>query len=219
MKEPEAWDAVSSKEIYIPVWETMGEKMRLTILLQPNQSAFFIFRKPTKEFRKGKDEKLTDIGYSFDKDWTISFPSSNQSNVKDIKLSSLHSWTTLNDSTLKYFSGTVTYKNTFTGNEKFNSKNLFISFDSIYNILTIKINGINCGTIWTQPYELDITKAVIAGENKIEIEVTNTWHNRLIGDNLLPPDKRVTWTTAPFRLKDKPLLPAGLVGDVKLIFR
>jgi hypothetical protein len=34
-----------------------------------------------------------------------------------------------------------------------------------------------------QPYEIDITKAVKKGENSIEIEVTNTWHNRLIGDN------------------------------------
>jgi len=57
----------------------------------------------------------------------------------------------------------------------------------------------------------------IFGENKIEIAVTNTWHNRLIGDNLLPAEERITWTTAPFRLKDKPLLPAGIIGNVKII--
>jgi hypothetical protein len=94
-----------------------------------------------------------------------------------------------------------------------------MKFDSIFNIATVKINGINCGTIWTAPYELDITKAIKPGENKIEIEVTNTWHNRLIGDALLLPEKRTTWTTAPFRLKDKPLLPAGLIGNVTLIVR
>ena len=53
-------------------------------------------------------------------------------------------------------------------------------------------------------------------QNKIAIEVTNTWHNHLIGDNLLTPEKRSTWTSAPFRLKDKPLLPAGIVGEVVL---
>ena len=83
----------------------------------------------------------------------------------------------------------------------------------------MKVNGINCGTLWTPPYQIDITKALKSGKNTIEIEVANTWHNRLIGDNLLTPDKRLTWTTAPFRLKDKPLLPAGLVGEVKLILR
>jgi hypothetical protein len=92
-----------------------------------------------------------------------------------------------------------------------------IEFDSICDIATIRVNGIDCGTVWTKPYRVDITKALRMGENKIEIEVTNTWHNRLIGDNLLPIEKRVTWTTAPFRLKDKPLLPAGIIGTVKII--
>jgi hypothetical protein len=52
------------------------------------------------------------------------------------------------------------------------------------------------------------------GENKLEIVVTNTWANRLIGDNDLPENKRIAWTTAPFRLAGKPLLPAGLFGPV-----
>lgn len=91
-----------------------------------------------------------------------------------------------------------------------------VELNSIYNIATIRVNGIDCGTLWTRPYELDITKAIKLGENKIEIKVTNTWHNRLIGHNLLPPEKKDTWTTAPFRLKDKPLLPAGITGSVIL---
>ncbi len=94
-----------------------------------------------------------------------------------------------------------------------------VRFDSIYNIATIKVNGIECGTLWTPPFELDITRAVKPGENKIEIQVTNTWHNRLIGDSLVSPDKKITWTNAPFRLKDKPLLPAGLIGPVKIVIR
>ena len=98
-------------------------------------------------------------------------------------------------------------------------KRAWITLDSIFNIATVKVNGIDCGTLWTFPLGLEITKAIRKGENKIEIEVTNTWHNRLIGDNLLSPDKRLTWTTAPFRLKDKPLLTAGLVGNVKLFFK
>jgi hypothetical protein len=89
----------------------------------------------------------------------------------------------------------------------------------LYNIATVKVNGIDCGTIWTHPYSVDITKTIKQGENKVEIFVTNTWHNRLIGDELLPQEKRVTWVTAPFRLKGKPLLPAGIVGEVKLIVR
>ncbi len=112
----------------------------------------------------------------------------------------------------------MVYKNAFNFSQnKFVSVN--IQAESIYNIATIKVNGINCGTLWTRPYSLDITQAIKQGENKIEIEVINTWHNRLIDDNLLPPEKRITSTTAPFRLKDKPLQPAGLVGNVKIYIR
>ena len=78
------------------------------------------------------------------------------------------------------------------------------------------VNGIDCGTAWTYPYRVDISKALKPGMNKIRIEVSNTWANRLIGDTL-SQEKRITWTNAPFRLAGKPLLPAGLTGPVRII--
>ena len=80
----------------------------------------------------------------------------------------------------------------------------------------MKINGVDCGTLWTAPFELEVSKALKQGENKIEIQVTNTWANRLIGDSKLPVEKRITNTTAPFRLDGKSLNPAGLFGPVTL---
>ena len=80
----------------------------------------------------------------------------------------------------------------------------------------VKINGISCGTLWTAPHRLDIIKAIKKGENKITIEVVNTWANRLIGDSKLPIDKKISNTTAPFRLAGKPLNPAGLFGPVTI---
>ena len=87
----------------------------------------------------------------------------------------------------------------------------------LYNIATVKVNGKDCGTVWTKPYQANILKAIREGENQIEIEVTNTWHNRLIGDSYLPIGKRSTFTTAPFRLSGKPLEPAGIVGGVEIM--
>jgi hypothetical protein len=46
---------------------------------------------------------------------------------------------------------------------------------------------------------------------EIEIALTNTWRNRLIGDELQPA-QRTTWLNSPYKMQDKPLLPAGLVG-------
>jgi hypothetical protein len=129
----------------------------------------------------------------------------------------LKSWTEDTSNFIKYFSGTAVYRTTYTFDKNPDTVNAVeLQMENVMNIASVKVNGIECGTTWTRPYYVDIKKAIKTGENKIEIQVTNTWHNRLIGDNLLPPDKRTTWTTAPFRLKDKPLLPAGITGRVEI---
>jgi len=55
------------------------------------------------------------------------------------------------------------------------------------------------------------------GKNTIEISVTNTWANRLMGDQKLPKEERLTWTNAMYRLEGEPLLKAGLFGPVVLV--
>ncbi|MFI5158772.1 MAG: glycosylhydrolase-like jelly roll fold domain-containing protein, partial [Sphingobacteriales bacterium] len=81
----------------------------------------------------------------------------------------------------------------------------------------VYVNGIHCGTAWTYPYRVNISKALKKGNNKIRIEVSNTWANRLIVDHALPENKRITWTNAVYRLDNKPLLPAGLLGPVRIV--
>ena len=87
----------------------------------------------------------------------------------------------------------------------------------IANLAEVTINGKECGTIWTFPYKVAISEALKKGKNTIEIKITNTWANRLIGDEKLPKEERLTWTTAPFRLEGEPLLKAGLLGPVVIL--
>ncbi len=213
-KIPEIYDPVANEIWPSRKWESKNGKTILKKGLESNQSIMVILRKKNSEYKKmklnvvvGSDENLVD-------NWNISFDDKQVSEKLPIIFDKLQSWTTHSDTSIKYYVGTANYHNTFTVNDKV--KYATIKFDSICNIATIKINGVNCGTLWTQPYELNIIKAIKQGENKIEIEITNTWHNKLIGDNYLPIEKRTTWTNAPFRLKDKPLLPAGIIGTVKI---
>ena len=94
---------------------------------------------------------------------------------------------------------------------------MWLDLGTISNIAEVTVNGINCGTIWTFPYKADISEALKKGKNSIEIKITNTWANRLIGDEKLPKEERLTWTTATFRLQEGILLKAGLLGPVTIV--
>jgi len=218
-KMPEIFDPVTGSIYEYIAIEVEKGRRATAISLQPNQSLFILFREKEKKFEPGSWTMYPGGERTFSKNWEVSFYKNYGGPTSPLILDELKSWTSQSDPAVKYYSGTAIYRNSFVIDKDKKFQFATLQFDSIYNIATIKVNGIDCGTIWTEPYIIDIAKAIKQGENKIEIEVTNTWHNRLIGDALLPPEKKITWTTAPFRLKDKPLLPAGLIGNVTLIIR
>lgn len=216
-KEVEALDPVTGDYFTGYYVENSEKGTRIRTWLSPSQSLFFICKKKAAPESEGyatiKEPKEIDIS----NDWTLVFDTTYGGPTWLVGFTKLRSWAEIPDTAIKYYSGTVQYKNDFKILKPESGQQVWLVLDSLYDIATVKVNGIECGTIWTKPYQLNITKAVKDGANYIEILVTNTWHNRLILDAQLPSEKRVTFTTAPFRLKDKPLLPAGIAGTVKII--
>ena len=82
-------------------------------------------------------------------------------------------------------------------------------------LAAVRVNGQAVGTVWKRPYELDIGAAVKPGANTLEVEVVNTWLNRLVGDEQ-PGVQLVTATAKKVWKADTKLLPAGLLGPVTL---
>ena len=103
----------------------------------------------------------------------------------------------------------------------------------------VKLNGRDLGVLWKPPFRVNLSGAARAGSNQLEVQVTNLWPNRLIGDEQLPPDVewdgihlkqwpqwlldgkpsptgRLTFTTWHHWTKDSPLLDSGLIGPVSL---
>ena len=53
-------------------------------------------------------------------------------------------------------------------------------------IAEVWLNARKAGTVWKEPYRVDITDAVHQGTNRLEVRVATLWPNRLIGDEQLP---------------------------------
>ena len=79
------------------------------------------------------------------------------------------------------------------------------------------LNGNELGVVWCAPWQVDVTEAVTAKGNVLEIEVVKLWPNRLTGDQSLPEEKQFTRTTWSPYTKDSPLLPSGLLGPVNIL--
>ena len=86
----------------------------------------------------------------------------------------------------------------------------------VKNLAEIRLNDRPCGLLWKHPFRVDVTDALQPGKNTLEVQITNLWPNRLIGDQYCPRKKRVTRTNMAVFKKDSPLLESGLLGPVML---
>jgi hypothetical protein len=171
--------------------------------------------------------------------WQLSFPP-DWGTPPQVTLDKLISWTEHADPGVKYFSGTAVYEKTFTWDiAPAPDTRVVLDLGALRNFAEVRLNGRPFPVLWKPPYRLDITEAVQTGENTLQIEVTNLWPNRLIGDEQLPDDRewedthlaawpqwvldgkpsptgRFTFTTWHHWQKDDAPLPSGLFGPVQL---
>jgi hypothetical protein len=148
--------------------------------------------------------------------WELSFAPGRGAPEK-ITFETLTDWTRRPEAGIKHFSGQATYRRTFeVPASRTPGAALILDLGKVNDIATVRVNGRELATLWLPPYRLDISAAVEPGANTLEVEVVNTWNNRLAGDAALPLAQRRTSLTAPTVSKDSPLLPAGLIGPVTI---
>lgn len=213
-KEPEVWSPLYGEIRDKIEWQRKNGRTVMPLYFYGNESFFLVFRRKVDNTTLIKKSQPW-VKDTLQGDWLVRFDTARGGPQQPLVFHSLKSWTQQTDTSLRYYSGTAVYTKQFDWNETdYNNRSVWLMMDSVYNIASVKVNGVDCGTAWTAPYGVNITPALRKGINQLQIAVTNTWANRLIGDERLPVDKRITWTTAPFRLQGKPLLPAGLMGPV-----
>ena len=128
----------------------------------------------------------------------------------------LFDWSQSADNRIRYFSGHARYTTTFKQKSKVKGR-AWLSLPNVKDIAHVWVNGKDCGIVWTAPYEVEITDAFKKGNNKIEIEVVNTWHNALRGADQGKAPYDGIWTNAKYRTKGDDLLPAGLLAQPEIM--
>lgn len=83
---------------------------------------------------------------------------------------------------LTYFGGTGTYTGSFTLDEIPADQEIYIHLDGCNTAAQVTINGKDVGSVMFTPYHLDITDAVQAGENTVEIILTTKLYNKVHPD-------------------------------------
>lgn len=147
--------------------------------------------------------------------WSIAFQDNRGAPTGIQKLRSFSSWTEWPDPGVRYFSGTATYRTEIDGAHAAGDHVILVLSD-VHEICSVRLNGKPVGTIWAMPYRLDLTADLANGKNTLELDVTNLWANRIIGD-AQPGNPRTYTSTNIRKYKDNsPLLRSGLIGPVSI---
>lgn len=223
-KQPEIWDAVTGEVRNATNFYEEKGRTFVDLSFNPNGSVFVVFRLLTPKggmstTKKAKIVLKSTIHQTLNGSWEVEFDP--KWGGKTIKMDSLISWTNSSEEGIKYYSGTAIYRKVFDanspiegwGNRRFGAMDLGIVKD--VGIAKVKLNGKDLGILWCPPYQVSVVGLLKEKGNVLEIEVVNTWRNRLIGDRGKPQNERFTKTNITIK-PDWKLEPSGLLGPVQL---
>ena len=243
-KIPELWDAEKGTISESNNWKMNDNNTEVSINLESLQSYFVVFRQNATYFKNNIiNSKTKFIKSEIVGPWNVTFNSSVDDQGFEIEMDTLHDGSQSSERKIKYFSGTATYSKciNLTQKEIKKSKTVYLDLDKVGGIASLKVNGQDVGIMWKHPYKVNITQYVKSGSNLLEIEVSNTLANCLIGDEQWPSDtnrskqknlieypewfytgskrqsERKTFTTYNYYNKDSKLLPSGVLDKIYII--
>ena len=249
-KQPELWDPVTGKMRDLPDYKISVGNTIIPLVFEKAQSFFIVFRKPVAAFvATGKTNFSTQKELlTFNGSWQVKFDPKWGGPGSPVTFATLQDWTKQDNKQIKYFSGTAAYVKTFDADSLVNIHQsvLYLDLGSVKHIAHVILNNKDLGVVWTAPWRVEIPEGTLKTKgNKLVIEVTNVWANRLIGDEQEPADcewlpgyrgghflkefpdwflhntprpskGRYCFTTWNYFDKDSPLVSSGLLGPVHI---
>lgn len=216
-KQPELWLPLTGEIRKLPAFTQKEKSTVIPMKLEKAESVFVVFR--------GKGKPLaSSLAANFPEPvrvvevktpWDVSFDGRFK-NPRPMTMNTLQDLTTVANDSVKYFSGTATYITKVDIDKVGKGETLMLNLNRVGAMAKIHINGRYAGGVWTTPYKLDVTGLVQKGINEIEVEVVNTWVNRLVGDMRLPSSQWDVYCFVNHHNPNTQPPASGLMGPVTL---
>ena len=219
-RKPQLWDAISGEIRPLPDYEVTATGIKVPLVFEEAQSWFVVFAKegsqanikPAYSTNFPKYKKVNTLEGPFE----VDFVNKDIAPKAPVVFDQLIDWKKSSDEQIKHYSGTAIYSSSFTMDALPQNQDVFLNLGKVSVMAKVKLNGQYVGGVWMAPYRLNITDALKAGENTLEIEVVNLWRNQLIRDKSRPEDEKYTWIVIDKITPESPLQSSGLLGPVTL---
>jgi hypothetical protein len=191
--------------------------VRVPLRLAPDESVFVVFPRggATPGLKSGSAQPLP--WKPLDGAWQLAFAPGRGAPEQALSLERLVPWNHSDIPGVRYFSGTATYRKTFNLDGALPEKAI-LDLGDVRDLARVRLNGRELGIAWKPPYRFDLSTLpglLRPGQNQLEVEVTNLWVNRLIGD-AQPGAVKVSGAGGIYAA-NAPLRDSGMLGPVRLL--
>lgn len=219
-KQPEIWDPLTGKIWQAKAFTHAGDRTQVPLEFNPYGALFVVFRKAasgggTSQSNFPRFETVASINGA----WSVKFDPRWGGPDSPVVFDTLIDWTKRPEEGIKFYSGTATYSIQFDVTEPVTRRrDLMLALGDLRDvgIARVRLNGKDLGVTWTRPFRVEISHPLKPQGNLLEVDVTNSWRNRLVGDRDKPESGRLTKTNILIR-KDWQLLESGLFGPVEIL--
>lgn len=236
---PVRWDAKTGERRLLADVQRETEATSVPLELAPFESCFVTFESEAETRGLPAVPGALRAVAELTGEWDVTFPP-RRGAPEQVKFEQLADWTKRAEPGVRYFSGIATYHRAFDLPGEIAAAGQgawYLDLGTVHDIARVRLNGRDLGVVWSAPWRVDLTPALQARGNRLEIDVANRWPNRLIGDQL-PADKNartLSWKSGllggrefptgrytfaypkPPYEATSPLLSSGLLGPVRLL--
>jgi len=235
---PELWTPIDGRRRSLPRFTRGKGVTTIPLEFAPHEGYFVVFDRESPTSDTTARPGVTNfpnlsVVTTLEGPWRVRFDPA-RGGPGDVEFATLTSWHAHRIRGIKHYSGIATYTATFdlpAGVAP--GEQLEIDIGTAHDMARVHLNGRELGIAWTSPWRLRAGDALKARGNVLKIEVANSWHNRLIGDQT-PPDKGVrtavwksgllggrSYRTGRYTFATHGarggLLPSGLIGPVRIV--